>query len=89
MVPKRSQVDCEQLARFFEHHGFARRRQKGSHLSIVKLGVVRPIAIPMHGDVSIGVVQSNLRTAGLTRDELIEWLACHRAVPRIRWNINR
>jgi predicted RNA binding protein YcfA (HicA-like mRNA interferase family) len=74
MVPRLTPVDCNQLARFFESHGFTRDRQKGSHLSMVKKGTVRPIVIPMHGEVSIGVIQSNLRTAGLSKDDLLEWL---------------
>lgn len=77
MVPKLAPVDCEQLARFFENYGFSRRRQKGSHLSLVKAGVARPIVIPMHGEVTVSVIQSNLRTAGLTRRDLLDWLTSH------------
>ena len=77
MVPKLAPVDCEQFAQFFEHHGFTRRRQKGSHLSLVKPGIARPIVIPMHGEVAVGVMQSNLRTARLSRDDLLNWLSRH------------
>lgn len=76
MVPKLAPVDCEQLARFFENYGFSRRRQKGSQ-SLVKAGVARPIVIPMHGEVTVSVIQSNLRTAGLTRKDLLDWLTSH------------
>ena len=75
MDAKLAPVDCERLIRFFEHHGFTRRRQKGSHLSMVKPGVARPLVIPMHSDVAVFVIMSNLRTAGLTRDDLLAWLA--------------
>jgi predicted RNA binding protein YcfA (HicA-like mRNA interferase family) len=75
MVPRLTPVDCEQLARFFEHHGFVRHRQKGSHLSMTKPNTPRPVVIPMHGEVTVGVIQSNLRTAGLTREDLLDWLS--------------
>lgn len=74
MVPSLSPVDCEQLARFFESHGFQRKRQKGSHLSMVRPGTLRPVVIPMHGEVTVAVILSNLRTAGLSRDDLLNWL---------------
>ena len=74
MVPHLAPVDCEALARFFEAQGFQRKRMKGSHLSMVRPKTLRPIIIPMHGDVSVGVIQSNLRTAGLSREDLIAWL---------------
>lgn len=75
MVPKLSPVDREHPARFFEAHGFKRDRQKGSHLSLTKPGTLRPVVIPMHSkDVAVGVIQSNLRTAGLPRDALMDWL---------------
>ena len=74
MVPRLTPVDCELLARFFEAHGFIRSRMKGSHLSMVRPKTLRPIVIPMHGEVSLTVIQSNLRTAGLSRDDLVTWL---------------
>lgn len=74
MAPRLTPVNCEQLARFFEHHGFTRQRQKGSHLSMTRPNTARPIVIPMHSEVTVGVIQSNLRTAGLTREDLLDWL---------------
>lgn len=41
---------------------------------MTKHGVARPIVIPMHAGVAVGTIQSNLRTAGLSRDQLINWL---------------
>ena len=75
MVPHLSPVDCDTLVRFFEAHGFQRKRMKGSYLSMAKSGALRPVVIPMHSDVAVGVVMSCLRTAGLTREDLLRWLA--------------
>ncbi|MHB1540095.1 MAG: type II toxin-antitoxin system HicA family toxin [Steroidobacteraceae bacterium] len=77
MGAKLTPVDASRLIRFFEHYGFSQRRQKGSHVSMVKAGVARPLIIPTPGEVTVGVIMSNLRTAGLTRDELLGWLTTH------------
>ena len=74
MVPRLTPVRCTTLVRFFEAHGFQQQRQKGSHLSMVRSGTLRPVVIPMHGDVSVTVIMSNLRTANLSRDDLERWL---------------
>jgi len=77
MGAKLTPVDSSRLIHFFEHHGFSRRGQKGSHVSMVKAGISRPLIIPAPGEVTVGVIMSNLRTAGLTRDDLQDWLATH------------
>ncbi len=41
---------------------------------MVRPKTLRPVVIPMHGEVSMTVIQSNLRTAGLSRDDLLRWL---------------
>lgn len=74
MPPRLSPVDWQLLARFFEQHGFTRERIKGSHLSMVRPKTLRPVVIPMHGEVQVQVIMSNLRTAGLTKEVLLTWL---------------
>lgn len=59
----------------FEHLGFTVKRRKGSHVSMTKPGVGRPLVIPDHGDLAIGTLKSNLRTAGITIDEFEKALA--------------
>jgi predicted RNA binding protein YcfA (HicA-like mRNA interferase family) len=74
MVPRLTPVSCQQLVRFFESRGYRKDRQRGSHLAMVKPGTARPVVIPMHSEVSTGVILSNLRTAGVSRDEFLAWL---------------
>jgi len=74
MVPRLTPVSCHQLVRFFESRGYRKDRQRGSHLALVKPGTARPVVIPMHSEVSTGVILSNLRTAGVSRDEFLAWL---------------
>ena len=58
----------------FELLGFTVKRRKGSHVSMTKPGVQRPLVIPDHGDIAIGTLKSNLRTAGITLSEFEEAL---------------
>lgn len=74
MVPRLTPVSCRQFVRFLEAHGYKRERQKGSHLTLVKPGTARPVVVPMHDEVSVGVMMACLRTAGITRAELQTWL---------------
>ena len=41
---------------------------------MVKAGTARPIVIPMHHEVSTGVILSNLRIAGVSREDFLAWL---------------
>ena len=74
MAPRLPPIKWQDLAKFFEHHGFIRDRIKGSHLCMVRPKTLRPVVIPMHSHVSDLVISSNLRTAGLTRADLEVWL---------------
>jgi predicted RNA binding protein YcfA (HicA-like mRNA interferase family) len=49
-------------------------RQKGSHLIMTRAGMARPVVIPTHGTLSPDVLASNLRTLGISRDELLRLL---------------
>ena len=64
-------VSWKQLVRFFESHGFERKRQKGSHISLKKPGVRRPLVIPAHKEVSVAIVLDALKTAGISRKDFI------------------
>ncbi len=49
--------------------------QKGGHLKIDREDWLRPVVIPMHkGDLTIGVLRSNIRTAGMTTREFLDLL---------------
>lgn len=76
-MPKIGPVSWKTLVRVLEAEGWTRARQVGSHISYTKPGCIRPIVIPKHDPLSPGVVMSNLRTAGLSRDRFLELLAEH------------
>ena len=55
--------------------GLAFVRQDGSHRIYFKEGMLRPVIVPAHKEVSVGVIQSCLRTAGISRDEYFRLLS--------------
>lgn len=54
--------------------GFVLERQRGSHRVYIKKGVKRPIIIPERPQVDVSIIHSNLRTAGLTREQYFNLL---------------
>jgi predicted RNA binding protein YcfA (HicA-like mRNA interferase family) len=63
------------LRKVFEAVGFTVDRIAGSHLVMTKPGVARPVVIPMYPQVGTDIIQSNLRTAGLSREQYLKILA--------------
>ena len=55
--------------------GFRFVRQQGSHRSYVKAGVARPVVIPAYKEVPVFIIRTNLKTAGLSRDDYFALLA--------------
>jgi len=68
-------VHWKQLERVFLVAGFRFVRQEGSHRSYVKEGIARPIVIPRYTEVPIAIIRSNLRTAGISREEYFKILS--------------
>ena len=66
MSRKLRQVDPKRAIQVFESFGFTEKRRKGSHVSLTKDGVLRPVVIPDHGELSIGTLRGCLRTAGIS-----------------------
>jgi predicted RNA binding protein YcfA (HicA-like mRNA interferase family) len=62
------------LERVFLQAGFRFARQQGSHRSYVKPGVSRPIVIPTYDEVPVSIIRTNLKTAGISREEYFRLL---------------
>jgi predicted RNA binding protein YcfA (HicA-like mRNA interferase family) len=73
-MPRLTPLRWQTLEGVFLAAGFQFARQVGSHRTYVKPGVARPIVIPAYDEVPISIIRSNLRTAGLSRDEFFELL---------------
>lgn len=62
------------LEKVFLAVGFTLARQEGSHRSYVRPGTLRPVVIPTYDEVPISIIRNNLKTAGISREELFEIL---------------
>ena len=73
-MPKISPIDGKILVKVFQAAGFEVVRQRGSHIMLQKPGLQRPIVVPQHKAVQASIIQSNLRTAGMSRETYFELL---------------
>ena len=73
-MPRLTPLPWQTLEKIFLAARFRFARQVGSHRTYVKPGVARPIVIPAYDEVPISIIRSNLRTAGLSRDDFFELL---------------
>jgi len=71
-MPRLTPVHWKTLERVFLADGFTFERQKGSHRSYVKPGVLRPVIIPTYTEVSVEIIKRNLRTAGMSRERFFK-----------------
>ena len=64
-------ISGREFARFLQKHGFKEDRQRASHIILEKDGIARPVVIPDHRELSVGVIHNNLKTAGISRKDFI------------------
>ena len=73
-MPKITPVHWETLEKVFLAAGCRFARQKGSHRSYTKPGVLRPVVIPTYDEVPVAIIRKNLQTATMSRDEYFRLL---------------
>ena len=73
-MPKLGPENWRTLEAVFLAAGFTFARQQGSHRSYVKPGLARPIVIPAYPEVPVFIIRTNLKTAGISRDEYLKLL---------------
>jgi predicted RNA binding protein YcfA (HicA-like mRNA interferase family) len=71
-MPKLKPVSWKTLLRVFELDGFKRDREEGSHIILTKEGVARPIVIPKYDEIGLDIIQSNMRTAKMSRERFFK-----------------
>lgn len=69
MPPSLPRISGDEAIRALEKLGFARIRQKGSHV-ILRRGSVGCV-VPLHRELKTGTLSGILKQAGLTTDELL------------------
>jgi predicted RNA binding protein YcfA (HicA-like mRNA interferase family) len=67
-------VHYQDLVRVFEHDGFRCVRQEGDHRIYTKVGVKRPLVIPMYRAVPVFIIKNLLRTSGMSRERYFKLL---------------
>jgi len=73
-LPRITPIHWKSLEKVFLAAGFHFVRQKGSHCSYVKSGVLRPVVIPAYDEAPVALIRKNLQTAGISRDEYFNLL---------------
>ena len=73
-MPRIVPVHWRVLEKVFLSAGFQFVRQEGSHRSYIKSGVSRPVVIPTYSEVPVAIIRSNLKTAGISREEYFRLL---------------
>lgn len=73
-MPRFTPIDWRTLERVFLAAGFRFARQEGSHRAYVREGVSRPVVIPTYREVPVFIIRSNLKTAGLSREDYFRLL---------------
>ena len=65
-------VSGRQAVAAFERAGFEAKRQRGSHVILVKAGITATLSVPDHRQLKPGTLRALIRKAGLTVDEFVE-----------------
>ncbi|MEW5744589.1 MAG: type II toxin-antitoxin system HicA family toxin [Nitrospirota bacterium] len=73
-MPRLTPVHWKVLECIFQKAGFTFSRQDGSHRAYVKDGVLRPVVIPTYSSIDPELIKSNMRTAGMSREQYFEYL---------------
>ena len=74
-MPRITPVHWKVLECVFLLAGFEFSRQEGDHRVYVKPGVLRPVVIPAKSSLDNVIIQSNMRTAKMSRDTYFALLA--------------
>ena len=68
-------IHYKTLIKIFGLAGFQVSRQRGDHIAMTKAGISRPLIIKTSPHkVAIAHIMTNLRTAGISRDQYFEYL---------------
>ncbi|MEW6216480.1 MAG: type II toxin-antitoxin system HicA family toxin [Candidatus Bipolaricaulota bacterium] len=74
MTPRLSPTNWENVVRVSEKFGCVFVRQRGSHLIYDHPEARRPVVIPKYDEVPVIVIQTNMRTVGMSRATCLELL---------------
>jgi predicted RNA binding protein YcfA (HicA-like mRNA interferase family) len=66
----------EKVIKAFERAGWLNKRQKGSHVKLIKTGNPNILSIPVHKGkpIKIGLIKDQIKKSGLTEEEFLKIL---------------
>jgi len=73
-MPRIIPIHWKILECIFHKAGFVFDRQKGDHRIYVREGSLRPIVIPAYKEIDTDIIQSNMRTAKMSREDYFRYL---------------
>ncbi len=67
-------ISGKELVKILQKEGFEAKRQKGSHVILVKESVKKAVVVPLHSEIDKGTLIEIIRQAGMTREEFFQLL---------------
>jgi predicted RNA binding protein YcfA (HicA-like mRNA interferase family) len=70
-MPRLPVLSGREVIKALREIGFEERRQRGSHIILVKEsdGVKKAVVVPNHNEIDVGTLIEIIRQAGLKKDE--------------------
>ncbi|MFA6223272.1 MAG: type II toxin-antitoxin system HicA family toxin [Desulfomonilaceae bacterium] len=73
-MPRLTPVNWTDLEKVVLRMGLRFARQKGSHRSYTKPGLIRPVVIPVRTQVPVSIIKGILETLGISREDYFQLL---------------
>ncbi len=67
-------ISGQECVRALEKAGFVLKRQRGSHMRMIRENPYRQVTIPNHRELKVGMLRAIIKQAGLTVDEFLNLL---------------
>ena len=64
-------TDWKTQVKVFEKYGCVFVRQKGDHMIFHHKNAKRAVVIPKYDEIPVTVIQNNMKTVGMTREEYL------------------
>ena len=74
-MPRLTAVHWKKLYSVFERAGFQKERVKGDHIAMTHPDISRPVIIPKYASVGVKIIQANMHTANMSRQQFFRYLA--------------
>ena len=65
-------TDWQTQVKIFESVGFTLMRTCGDHMMFTRAGCIRPVVIPKYKSIGPMIIQNNMRTAGISREQYLK-----------------